>query len=518
MGILIKTYWQKLQPSYMKNNSSGYTKLLDMKRTVLPAGMLSRMYGRSAFLMMLILTLFAGAAHLLLGASPLVIVITVATILLSFLPMAYYGIYNLAALLVALVGMRFIGFPLFLKLFFLQPLDSNLSNPIGTVTTVFIGTIGYAIASTVAIKLPVGKRVLQPVMRRSFLDRIALYAFIVAILTNLAVALGTRLPSPILSVAKFYVSFIYLALIGSIAKSYLKKGMDISVFVIFLTGIMFGITRNARSVILFTLISFFLTSQIFRVKLNFKKLVIISVTLGLLFLYLSPIFLLARSQRSSRTWQEQIQFTLKIATNWQETFTWYQQYQAITSQYLDGLSGHLTYYGQSTNALDRVSYISTVDIFKVGADRYGTTGFEDIKISALRATPSFFAPNKPTEFGHGSWLFSQAGISALGYPVATLIGAGYMAFGWLGAFLYPLVLGSVLLLVIKKVSGLSMLQNIWAIYFFIRIQNFFIEGASDTFIALIIRDIPQDLFLILLIVTLSKLRLTGITKQQSATN
>ena len=429
--------------------------------------------------------------------------------------MFFLGVYNIPAILTALVGMRFVGFPLFIKLFYLQPFDSYLVDPLGTTLVIFIGMMGYVLSAVITNKISVGRNLLRPMTRSSRLAKIGAYTFIIVLLLNFVKANDEKMPGLLVSLSKFYVDFIYLALVASIAYSYTKGKLDISTIIFFFAGLVFAVTRNARSAILFLLLALVLTSQTYKIKINFKRLIFIGIALGVLYLYITPIFLKARSQRASRTWQEQVQMTINSAVNWNETFEWYQYYQTLTEQYKEGLSGRLTYYGRSTNALDRVSYISTVDIFKVGADKQGFVGFDDLRISLIRAIPNFIGIEKPLGYGHGSWLFLQAGVENPGpYPVATLLGAGYLAFGWFGAFLYPLILGCVLIFALKKVSGLFLVNNIWAIYFFMRIQNFFIEGATDAYIGMILRTIPQDLLLIFLIISLSKIRFSDKSLQK----
>jgi len=476
---------------------------------------LSQIYGRYIFGLMSLLVCLAGGAHLFLSASPAIVFAVVATILASFLPMFFYGVYNIPAILTALVSMRFVGFPLFLKLFYLQPLDAYLVDPLGTVLVIFVGTMGYVLAATIANIISTGVNLLRPIEHASRLAKIGTYTFIFALFVNFILSFNGKIPDGLVTLSKFYVSFIHLALIASIAYSFRKGNLDMSTVVIFLSGLLFGITRNARSAIVFLLLTLMLTSQVYRVKLNIKRLIFTGIAVGFVFLYLTPIFLRARSQRATRTWQEQVQVTIDSAVNWGETFEWYQHYQDLTAQYTEGLSGRLTYYGRSTNALDRVSYISTVDIFKAGADEQGVVGFEDLRISLIRAMPSLIGIEKPLGYGHGSWLFSQAGVSNPGtYPVATLISAGYLAFGWAGVFLYPLVLGGALLFALKKVSGLLLINNVWAIYFFVRVQNFFVEGATDVYIAMILRTIPQDLLIILFIASFSKIRFSDKALQK----
>jgi hypothetical protein len=87
-----------------------------------------------------------------------------------------------------------------------------------------------------------------------------------------------------------------------------------------------------------------------------------------------------------------------------------------------------------------------------------------------------------------------------------LIGTGYAAFGWFGAFCYSFVLGLAWLVIVKKISGWNLQGHVWAVYLLLRVHNQFVEGSSDAYVGYILRIFPQDLVLLLIVGTLAKVR------------
>lgn len=114
--------------------------------------------------------------------------------------------------------------------------------------------------------------------------------------------------------------------------------------------------------------------------------------------------------------------------------------------------------------------------------------------------PRMLSPDKPRDYSQGSWLYERIGLANAGpFATAPLIGTGYTAFGWTGAFFYPLVLGLVWLLIVKKISGWNLQGNVWAIYLLIRVHDQFVEGSTDAYVLHLLRNLPQDLVLLWII-------------------
>lgn len=162
---------------------------------------------------------------------------------------------------------------------------------------------------------------------------------------------------------------------------------------------------------------------------------------------------------------------------------------------------YLNYYGRPENTFERMSHVNHVDVLKAGTDNHGKVGLQDLTDGIERAMPRALAPNKPRGYSTGAWLYFHIGESSLmsGYATAALIGNGYAAFGWMGAFFYPGILGLLCLMVVRKISGFDLRANIWTIYLLLCMHNQFVEGSSGAYFVYILRSLPQDFILLWLI-------------------
>ena len=468
--------------------------------------------GRQIFKIMAAMLLFVSLGHLLLGSNPWVVLMGTTATLLSLLPFAYFGIFNLASVLMALVGFRYVGFPLFVKLTLGQPLDTNLLEPKGSFGLVLLGIIGYLAAFMIATRLSVGRPLLQPTSQKRFVGRISTLAAVIGIVANSTVAWQASRGYTGVTIANFFVSFLYLALISSTARvmlsSNLRKSLNIWGITLLIIGFIFALTRNSRMAIVDTFLCVLVTVLVFGFRIRWMRLIIMSLLVGLLVVYITPVFLYLRGIRSELSGVQRIEATVDIAINRRnDAVEAFQDYEKAIARDTYGLGGALLYYGTPQNILDRVSYINVVDIFKARASPDRRVGIEDLRLAVARAMPSILTPNKPQGFGHGNWLYKNIEILNQGsHPTVPLIGAGYLSFGWFGAFLYPLLLATPLLMMIKKISGFNLQNNIWAIYILLRIHNLFVEGASDAYIVLMLRFLPQDLVLIWGIIILGKMK------------
>jgi hypothetical protein len=127
-------------------------------------------------------------------------------------------------------------------------------------------------------------------------------------------------------------------------------------------------------------------------------------------------------------------------------------------------------------------------------------GFESIKIGLGRLLPRFIKPKKDVGWSLGDKLYNEIGVRTTlgGYSTVPLIADGYASFGWIGAFFFPIVFATPILVILRK-NGWLLPQNIWAIYFLLRFHNSFVEQASEGYLLILIRYLPQDLLLLLAI-------------------
>jgi len=447
-----------------------------------------------------ILTGLACVLHIALGADPIVVCLAGLTVLLSFYPIAIYGFLNLGALLIALVGFRYVGFPLLAKLVMGQPLDTYLLNPVGSFGVVLLGFLGYLAALFMAANFSVGRPCLQLTSNKAMLGRISLLAAAVGIVANLTVALRAGEHYTGLTVAEFFVPFLHLALISAVARalqaSERRRSFDVWVVTLLISEIVFAMVINSRMALMETFLCFIATVVAFEARIKWRHFTVTVFAIGMMVIFITPVFLYVRDSREELSWTQRIDATLESVGKWPDAFAYYLKHRDLA----DRLGWYLNYYGSPQNVFERMTLVNHVDVLKAGSDSHGTVGLEDLSLSLERAMPRMLSPDKPRDYSQGSWLYERIGLANAGpFATAPLIGTGYTAFGWTGAFFYPLVLGLVWLLNVKKISGWNLQGNVWAIYLLIRVHDQFVEGSTDAYVLHLLRNLPQDLVLLWII-------------------
>jgi hypothetical protein len=438
--------------------------------------------------------------HIALGADLIVVCPAGLAALLSIYPIAIYGFLNIGAVLVALVAFRYVGFPLLAKLAMGQPLDTYLLDPAGSFEVVLIGLLGYLVALLMASYFSVGRPFLQPTSNKAILGRISFLAAVIGITANLTVAFRTGEYYQGITIAEFFVPFLHLALISSIARilqaSKKQRSLDMWVAILLILEIAFAMVKNSRMALTETFLCYIATVVAFEIRIKWKQFTVTIFSIGIVIIFATPVFLYVRDTRDDLSWTERIDATLEMAFRWPEAFAYYQNYTNL----VDRIGWHLNYYGSPQNVFERMTLVNHVDVIKAGSDSHGRIGQEDLRLSLERAMPRMLSPNKPREYSQGSWLYERIGLPNQGpFATAPLIGTGYAAFSWTGAFFYPLVLGMTWLLILKKISGWDLQGNIWVIYLLLRVHNQFVEGSSDAYVVYILRNLPQDLILLLIV-------------------
>jgi hypothetical protein len=457
--------------------------------------------GRTFLKIASVLVALAAGCHLIIGAGFASVLFCAVAILLSLLPLAYLGPLNIAAVLIALVGFRYVGFPLFAKLAMGQALDTYLLDPVGAFGVVLVGVLGYGIALLISSRLPLGRPLLAPISSQAALGRISFLAAVVGITANIAVALRAGETYTGVTVASFFTPFLHLALIAAVARvlvvSNRKRSVDRWAIVILISEITFGMVTNSRMALMETLLCFVATVSAFEYKIRWRQFVLIATFIAVMVVFITPVFLYVRSFRRDLSWTRRIDATIHAFSNWPEAFSYFVERRDLSMRH----GWYLNYYGRPENTFERMSHINHVDVLKAGTDSRGKVGLQDLTDGIERAMPRVLAPDKPRGYSTGAWLYYHIGVSSVmgAYATAALIGNGYAAFGWMGAFFYPGVLGLLWLAVVRKISGFDLRANIWTIYLLLRIHNQFVEGSSGAYFVYILRSLPQDFILLWLI-------------------
>jgi hypothetical protein len=464
---------------------------------------------------LLVLCAIVMAAHMVLGSDPAVIWLAMLTIISCVWVVFHLGLLNITALLILLLVFRYIGFPLIGKLLFLQPLDSNLGQPFGSIASVFLGVSAYLFALMLVARMKIKKSILMPTTDHRQLNRISVVAMIIGCAANLGMALHAGREYTGITVANFFVPFLHLALVSAIGAELCKSGRQRSwnfwvLFIVFVE-IIFAMVRNSRMSIVEILLSYIVTLSAFQGKVRWWRVGLTGLFALLLVATATPVMLYVRGMRENLTWTQRISATLDASSNWSTAFAHFKAAELLQER--DGF--YLNYYGSPQNILERMSLINHVDVMKCATDRHGPVGIKDLWVAFVSNLPRIVVPDKPMGTGHGGWLNCRENIECIegSYATVPLIANGYAAFGWTGVMLYPFFFGLAVLLLIRVVSGFDLKCNIWAIYLLTRFQNSFVEGDAATYFQGILRDIPQDMILMIVIVWLSGVVFQGFPKR-----
>ena len=460
--------------------------------------------GKSVAIYALFAFATCGLLHVAIGTDPLVSALAVMAMTLGMAPIISFGAWNVGAILVFLVAFRHVGFPLFAKLALAQALDTHLDQPLAAFAAVTAGVFAYFSAFMLVNKIKVGLPLLRPVTTPRLLRRLSFLAFLVGFAANLELALRVNVQTDAWNISNSFLPCLHLALIAAAASALLRSDghriLDGWTITVLAVEVAFAFVHNVRTPILESVLALAMTDAAFHGRFT-KKQVAITIAAFLLLIAITPVFLYVRNVRDDLPWAERITTTARALANWREAESAFLAYQ-----YAEGSrSGFfMRYYGAPNNLFERFSHVNDVDVLIAGVNRPSKIGYEVIERAVQYALPRILVPEKPAGYGEGDWIyFELLGTYRYGnFLTAPLIGVGYMSFGWFGVFLFPFILGTAILLLIKKTVGFNLRGNVLVIYTFIAVNNLFVEGGVSTYLAMSVRQLPQDTIIMLFLAAL----------------
>ena len=442
--------------------------------------------------------------HLFLGSNTIVVLLAMLIIILGTVPIAIAGYFQISALFIFFVAFRYVDFATVAKLSMLQPLDSNLYQPVEAFLAVLLGLSGYLIAFLISVTIPVGKPLLKKVLcERQLLIISIVSAFIggIAWLGKInavnEIANGVDISqSP--SVYAFFTSFSLLAIISATAHKLIASDGKSSISrwcaILILLQFIFGFIANSRMIILNGILSYFFTVIAFRGRIQWKNIVTVVIVSFLIISFITPSLLYVRAFRTGLPAIDRIRSTIEtVITSMNNVRTF-----SELNQRIDQSKSLLNYYGEPKNVLERASLVEHVDLIVNAIEDSHYTGIKSIKIGIGRILPRFLNPKKTVGWSIGDWIYDKIQVQSFfgGYATVPLIAEGYSCFGWLGVFFFPILFAAPLFIVFKKI-GSAPLRNIWAVFLVMAFHNSFVEGNSSEYMITLFRFLPQDLFLIL---------------------
>jgi hypothetical protein len=441
--------------------------------------------------------------YLALGSDIITLLFATATTTIALIFTVRYRVHNIASLLVALVAIRYAGFPLLAKLFMGQPLDSNLHRPDSAYLAVLLGALAYAVSFHITRILNVGHPLLSPIYDTRRLRTLSILALAIGGTANLAVFSRLTEGYSGLTIAEFFIGFVHLSLIAAVAavilESNYRRTIDHTVIIVTAICITFATILNARSMVINTMLAYIVTVAAFQNRLTLRQISLLVAGAIALVAIITPVFLTVRVSRENLRWDDRLAVTLTAVANWKQTLA---EYDSTTHTRSDH---HLQYYGSPNNVFERASFVNHVDSMILAAELIGHLGPEDLSRSWAKSLPRFLSPDKQDLVNHGDWINCALDIrcSSLSNASVPLIANAYAAFGWLGVIVYPVIFGSIFLVAIKKATGLVLSSNVWAVFLLIVSHNPFVEGTTSAYFGHVIRSIPQSVILMMLLAWLS---------------
>lgn len=446
------------------------------------------------YLYALLAVLVCGIMHIFLGSNLFVVLVAVTAVILGAIPMFLYGSFNVGALLIFVVGFRYVIFPLFAKLVFGQALDTNLEEPLCSFVAIMIGLFAYLFAFLLVNEINVGTPLFCPEEKPYFLRGLSVVAFLFGFSVNITNVLRINFYTDVWNISSFFMSFLHLALISAAANAFLvsngRRLIDWWTLVILLTELIFAFVQNSRTLIFEAILALVLTEFAFSKRVSKKQFALTISALFLSVVVLSPIILYNRAFRENINWKERITLPIEAFRNWRDVEEHLYEYNYQMS-FKDDFS--IRYYGIPVNIIERFSLVNNTDMLIKGADNIGHLGYEVVGRAIEYVMPRIFAPDKPIDYSEGDWLhYLYVGDYRYGnFLLASLIGTGYVSYGWVGVFVFPFISGLCVFFIVKKIVGLNITANIWTIYIFVIINNQFVEGGTWANAAIIFRQIPQ---------------------------
>jgi hypothetical protein len=166
-------------------------------------------------------SLSLGAFQLFLGASPLVVILSLASGLATILPCLVYGFGRTVGILYLLVWFQFSFGALLAKSILFQPLDSNLFQPVLSHLILLAGAVSFSIGALVAFSFgPLQRNLVRPELEPRKLTVLA------AIFTALWVSafFVEKLGANGAAIAVFLRNYLFLAFICETVSTILRTG------------------------------------------------------------------------------------------------------------------------------------------------------------------------------------------------------------------------------------------------------------------------------------------------------
>lgn len=440
--------------------------------------------------------------QLAFGADLLVLALGLSSVVIGFYPVLFVG-RDLYTLLAALFCFRYTGGALIAKTLYGQPLDLYLLAPTESYALANVLMIVVVAVFLLARRLDKGLTIIPALASVEELRKVGAIAFAVGISAGLVAGANLVRDSSVAATGAVHVisgalmNLVFLGysaeLLHTITVSNRRKVISGRLVLMLLLATGLALFLNVRALVVNGGVCIFVCAFLLR-AIRLKHL----LGGGLLFLiftaYLSPIALELRTLKEGKSAS---QYASDVADVVSKTLTdsayvasirardnYRQRYDSGTPQY--------DYFSDNSNIANRLSFVALLDTVyyqTLTAGQIGWRGFEEVY---ARVVPSFLAAKEERLFGYGDWLSWELGLIETGrvaYFSFPLPMEGLALFGLTGLVLFPVLFMTPVLLIAGRIASFRF-ATAPSLFLVSALHWELVEGASDTYISLVLRVLP----------------------------
>lgn len=447
--------------------------------------------------------------HIFLGTTPLLLFSATVSIVLAGFILLEMGIYNAAAVVGFFFIFNTLGFAVFLKTLFMQPLDSNLYRPASSFIIVLLGVLELYLALKIVRLVPTGRPLLKSTLDLKFLKYISVSSFCIGIffwLLNQRFLIDRRAGfySDASSFGGFasFTNIFYMAIVAATAYVIVstngKKSINLWVLFLIAVGAVIGLVAGRKIELGYAFLSYYLTSFYFRRYVTKTQIATVALFLAFAFFIFGPIVHTFRSELWFMSFPHKVSF---LRDNWQ-TMLSKSQLESFLDRVLSRRnSGYdFEYFGRNLFFIDRFATIQHIDLIIDTVEQQEQLGGSTLSRGYSRVLPRFLYSQKSTisQADEVTWELGLRKFGVIGFPTVPLIGHSFAAMGWLGVLFVPFYMFIILFLILKKV-GWELHQNIFAIFFLTPLIINVHQWTHTQYVYRLLREFPLLILLLLFI-------------------
>lgn len=456
------------------------------------------------------LTLIAlpAAAQIALGAEIELVLMAAFTCLIGLAAFNLGGFYHAGSLAALAYVIKYMALALVVKTILLQPLQTHLVAPEQTFLMVMGGMLALFVALLAVYLIPVGRPLFKPTTDLSFLRYLSICCAVIGLLAwlihkNVAVDIRFSFFASAFTTGAFgmFKPLFYMGIVAATAHSLVRsegrRSISIWVAVLIGVGMLMALIDAQKTIVFLTILSYLLTAVCFRKYVTLRQVSVLLIGGVLGMVVAVPLIHQLRVKIWPLPFDQRVEY---VMNNWQEMLS-PSEIQRMR-QRLDRVAErtYAHYLGDNYLVLDRFILLQYVDQIIGGINWAGTVPRSHVLYGLKQAMPGFLFPYKP-RIPSGDLIMWHIGERTFGdvvHQTAPHIGGVYAVHrGW-GLLVLPAIY-LVFLLILKKV-GWTLEGNIFMIYLFVRYGHNLAEQPLAGLTTLIVRDIPVDLVVLVILV------------------